>query len=517
MTQVAEAPVTSSSALPAGWRGLWGEPSPFYLSQIAELRSKLEGLAVGLGLVDMRHPFLPLVGALDNYSEPVHRWYAYKEAFSFKLPGEVVDRLGAGKSGFVVDVFGGVGTTALALRSHLSVKKVVSVEYNLFAHLAGKAKLAWASLNVDRLRLYRRRLLAYRRASRASVPDLAAFANSEIFEPSVVKDLVSAREAIRRAQLQDDERQFFLLGLAAIVEDVSNVMKDGRALRILRGRQRRMTSLIPDHDWRTTGDPVRDALANQWQAMIEDVELLQARPTAHAAEVHHIKGDARDLPSVQLPDGSTGIPAGAVGLFIYSPPYLNFTDYTEVYKLELWLLQLVQTQEAFRHIRLGTLRSHPSIEFPDLPWPSDVKDLPVVEAVEAISRFAEAQSLRSNIGRTIRRYFQDMHHALRAQYRALEPGGTVACVVANSTFSRRDKGPDGAVEVWRIPLLTDVILARLGEALGFEQPEVWAARTLVPRNVARGAARESIVVLRKPRKKSGHARARARTRQVARR
>ena len=80
----------------------------------------------------------------------------------------------------------------------------------------------------------------------------------------------------------------------------------------------------------------------------------------------------------------------------------------------------------------------------------------------------------------------------------LEPGGSIACVVANSTFSRRIKNGDAAEELWRLPIYTDVMLARMAEAVGFEKPEIWVARTIQAKNVNRGHSRESVVVARRP-------------------
>jgi hypothetical protein len=192
------------------------------------------------------------------------------------------------------------------------------------------------------------------------------------------------------------------------------------------------------------------------------------------------------------------LPDRSVGLFVYSPPYLNCIDYTEVYKLELWLLGFVRTQKEFRELRLGTLRSHPSVDFPERGYLDGIRAEPAAELVENVSAFTTWAHRRGETGRTIRRYFEDMYRVFQEQHRVLEPGGWIACVVGNSTFSRREKVGRVSQELWRLPILTDVLLARLAELAGLEHAQIWRARDLRPRNVSQGAARESVVVARKP-------------------
>jgi len=466
--------------------------------EVKALLGALGELATGLACRNERPTFGDLVGSNELVQHPVHRWYSYKEAFSPRLPIEVVARTGTGTSGIVADPFAGVATTALALQHHPSVSRVVGVEYSPFAHFAGRAKLAWSRTTGDRLRVVARRLAEYRVDPKAMAPGLAAFANEEIFKPAIVAQLVSARDAITHDErLSDVERTLLLLGLAAVIEDVSGAAKDGRALRIMRDRRRRPKALYP-RKGAAIGGGVREVLLNQWLAMAEDLdELAGLRRAASKRTDRHLRGDARDLAGINRRGlREHPLAAESVGLAVYSPPYLNCIDYTEVYKLELWLMGFVSDQASFRHVRLGTLRSHPSIQFPDRGYFDGVED-PVVEVVKTIETVLEDRLPRPGLGAMARGYFEDMLQVLREQYRILEPGGHAVCVVANSTFSSRKREGDGWDEDWRLPLLTDVLIARLAEVAGFEHVEVWEARDLQPRNVRAGVAREALVVARK--------------------
>ena len=471
-----------STALPARWDQAWGQSRA---DGVSEIRARFEELAYGIVCSDERGLFSALVGSADLALHPVHRWYYYKEAFSPKLPAIVVEKLGAGKTRSVADVCAGVGTTLLSLQTSRAVDRVIGVEYSPFAYFAATTKLNWWHLAPRRVRAHIDRLANYALDADLPIPELAAFNNEEIFRLPVRTALVSARAAIQADnQITKHERAFFLLGLAAILEDVSGVMKDGRALRIRRDRLRKQRGLTPQSGAQA-GDSVRVALRNQWLAMLEDVINRRADvEVAKAKPVQLLRGDARTL---------TAFEDESVGLCSYSPPYLNCIDYTEVYKLELWLLELVRTQAEFRQVRLGTLRSHPSVKFEERNDLNGV-DTDVVSLVHDLAEFLDQSLPRPGTGAMVKNYFSDVYTMLVEQARVLEPGGHFACVVGNSTFSRRERRHETRVEKWRIPILTDVIIARLAEAAGFRETAIWYARDLRPRNVGAGAARESIVV-----------------------
>ncbi len=466
--------------------------------EIREISGRFDGLAEGIACRDERAAFENLVVANELSSYPVHRWYSYKEAFSPRLPQELVERLGAGRSGLVVDSFAGVATSALSLQTSEVAKRVIGVEYSPFAHFVGDTKLRWPDVSATRLREAARGVAFYKVDTKAEIPTLAAFSNEEIFAPDTLLQLVAARDAIDRAEdLGIAERRMLRLGLASVIEDASGVKKDGRALRILRGRVRQPKALRPKRG-AAIGSGVREMLTNQWLAMAEDLdELSPLRAGARKRRDRHLRGDARDLAAVrQRGRKGPALGDGSVGLFLYSPPYLNCIDYTEVYKLELWMLGFVKDQTEFRQVRLGTLRSHPSVRFPKSHHFEGFSS-PAIEIVKDTASLLDERLPRPGLGEMTANYFEDMLKVLAEQFRVLEPGGHTVCVVANSTFSRREKTAAGWREAWRLPILTDVLIARLAEMVGFEHVEIWEARDLQPKNVRMGSARESLVVARK--------------------
>lgn len=494
---------TITGALPREWDTLWAASSAAKLpvEGLVRLRDQTAQLAQATPLTNHSSTFGSRVGAAELRDAPIHRWYSYKEGFSPCLPGAVLNLLPAlGDDLLVADVFGGVATTALALQPNPRVSEVRSIEYSPFAAFVGQTKLRWRELDVKRLRGYVGRLLDYSPDNSIVPPGLAAFSNPQIFSPVVRTSLLSAREHITMTpDLAPLERDFFLLGLAAVIEDASGAMKDGRALRIRRTRRRTPSSLGQGTSSleRDQDDEVKRLLAGQWGQMLDDLlEQTAQLVDQPAATLAHIGGNARDMGSILLPSGEPAFPDSSVDLFLFSPPYLNFIDYTEVYKLELWMLGHVTDQAAFREMRLGTLRSHPSVKFEETDafagWTA-----PVVQLVDELAGWISQYGARREVGPVVRQYFEDMFRVYQGQAAALKKGGASVCVVANSTFSRRRKTGSGPSEDWRLPVLTDVLLAHLALLAGFDDVELWEARELRPRNVRSGRARESLVVAQK--------------------
>lgn len=479
----------------AGSQTLWRHPEPTDLqwSRIVRASGRLESeidVLPGHG-----ECFAGLVGSAEMRGAPVHRWFTYKEGFAPGLLGAVIDALELPGPLRVFDAFGGVATSALAGQAEQRVSEVRSVEYSPFAHFAGQVKLDWHRVDPGRMRRVLARAVDYERRTDIPVPELAAFNNPEILHGATVQSLLSAREHLRAmAGVKGPERRLLLLGLAAVIEDLSGAMKDGRALRIKRERRRKPSSLAATEPLVDVKGRVKRALAGQWTAMIEDLTAIECqRAQAARTSTHHLRGDARHLARVKLA-GKRAFPDGWAQLGLFSPPYLNFLDYTELYKLELWLLEHIRDSDEFRRVRHGTLRSHPSVRFKARLYFAGESG-PEIDLLALTCRWVARNGMRRENGLVLGEYFEDMLQVWREQHRVLAPGGASVCVVANSTFSQRAPVDDcGMVERWRLPLLTDVLLAHLARRAGFGHVEIWPARELRPRNALAGHARESLVV-----------------------
>jgi hypothetical protein len=113
---------------------------------------------------------------------------------------------------------------------------------------------------------------------------------------------------------------------------------------------------------------------------------------------------------------------------------------------------------------LGTLRSHPSVQFAPRDSFKDVADDKVVKLITELSDWLSEHSASRGVGPVVQAYFEDMYEVWRGQRRLLAEDGVAVCVLANSTFAQRERQAAGdRLETLRVPLLTDVLLAHLAK------------------------------------------------------
>lgn len=417
-----------------------------------------------------------LVVPNGNSNEPIHRWFKLKEAYSRRLLPRLIKDLGieSNRDLRILDPFAGSGTTAISAADlvadkTLSKPTVLSFECNPFLQLVAGSKLrAMQQPTSSFLPLAKRvgAMAGRRRIEPAAVPALATFENEDFFDSDGLTQLLRLHAAIdEAAQVGESQLDIDLarLCLGASIEPCSSLRRDGRALRHVVDKVR--------------AEPVTEFLRRAEQVD----EDMPRRPIG-------VRG------SIQLGDGRSLRPnpprAGSVDLVVFSPPYPNNIDYTEVYKMEAWLLGFIATSRQFTEQRLRTMYSHPSVLRPDAsPANGDAAAsefalmmAPVLAAVPP-DRYHLARH------RMLNGYFADMLSTLKSSFAALRPGGDLVYVVGNSVHG---SGNDSVV------IAADLLIARLAETVGFDVRSIEVARKLRRRQIESPFLRESVVFLRRP-------------------
>lgn len=423
--------------------------------------------------------YASLVIPNGNSDQPVHQWFRYKESFSADLLRHVLAQIQVEPSGSsrirLMDPFCGVGTTlvsAQVLRHRGFQIDSVGIECNPFSTLVARTKIAWRTIDSERLRRLGAEVLANSVDSRSSLPRLSSILSGRCVTRHTAKQIVGVRSLIELLPASA-ERDALLVGLAACVETVSKVRRDGRALRIVE-KPRAVLKRV---------------LAARWASMADDVDCLQRScPDPAPAEVIH--GDGR----APL---AAGIGNETVDLILTSPPYPNNIDYNEIYKLELWFLGFAKSSDEFLQLRRQTFRSHPTCSPPEEENEFDgdfaqVIEGPLEELLGIVVRRAKAldNDCSRGRGKVLLGYAFDTWRTLRAHAQTLKRGGRAIYVVGNSLHG----GP--ASRPYLIP--TDLIFSKLAETVGLKVDDLVVARPLQRRLAGNHFLRDSLVVLRKP-------------------
>jgi len=379
---------------------------------------------------------------VPNKTEPVHRWFQYKQGFSYKLVKMLLDQFGARATEHrLLDPFAGCGTTLVVGQQMgfgawgIDILPVAVFATRVKLRQRGDYDIADLEAAVDHFKA-----VPFREPTLMAPQDVRIIRFA--YQPHTLQEILFFQEEI--ARIEDVAvREFLLLALMAILEKVSYTSKDGQYLRMKREKK------IPS---------VRDTLIAQLQMMYRDLAgdarqlVLPAFPQQPCCDsnehaVYVAEADARSFGDA-FDDYAD--------IVITSPPYLNRYDYSRIYTLEL-CLHFVDRFRDLKRIRHSLLRSH--IESREAPT-DNVRHPALVEILDNLSQ----QDLNNpRIPVMIKGYFEDMNVALRQLAQVSRPGARVALVVANARFHGE-----------LIPV--DLLLSELAVDAGFRVERIIVAR-----------------------------------------
>ncbi|WP_143553952.1 hypothetical protein [Serinicoccus sp. CUA-874] len=420
-----------------------------------------------------------LVTAKDN-SSGVDSWFYFKESFSRNLFDYVVETTQLSINGPLrfVDPFAGSGTSLVsALRAageggslHQpdgTGNFVMGLEVNPVMVEVCRAKTVCILHpehvlgELDEMRNVVVRQFEAGPGDEVRVPG-ATLNEERYYSADAARDLVFLG-ALIGALPDSGGRSVLRVALASAVGATGKLRKDGRALRYVKSKR--------------VAEPLSSFLSFT-ESMIHDIKVLAAgeRCGGEAMVVH---GDAR---AAELRDGYQ--------LSIFSPPYPNNIDYTEVYKVEAYALGFLSDEAELRQQRVRTLRSHPSSR---AALSMDGLDEPVLRDSEkellevVVESIPSGRYWQQRTGMIVG-YFRDMRLVFRRMFDAMAPGGVACFVVGNSTHGVLGEG--GFV------VAADVLLAHCAAEEGWEVEGIHVLRDLIRRGKSE-FARESLVILRK--------------------
>lgn len=361
---------------------------------------------------------VPLVVGTNAGSTPLafQNWRRFKEAFVPELvaraAAETQEALGRPIRS-CLDPCAGSGTTPLACQ-FLGIQPV-AIEVNPFL-----ADLIESKLEVVDGGLVARRCREVIASTNVVDPSLfyasapptfvePGVGGRYLFQYDIAQRLASLLSAINNVPERSVRRLLrVLLGSAAL--ETCNAIVSGKGRRYRR-------------NWsanRRSASELDCAFVMAIQAAVFDVTRYARRKTL---KYDLRRGDARKIIET-IPD---------IDLAVFSPPYPNSFDYTDVYNIELWGLGYLRAGQDNAKLRKDTLRSHVQIK-------RDYSALNLVPTIEtSIAQLREIDSLwNKNIPDMIGAYFEDLRKLLRGIRARLPVGGRVYMVVGDSRYAGVD-------------------------------------------------------------------------------
>ena len=381
----------------------------------------------------------------------VHRWYPFVEGYSKEFIEDILQELPFTPQ-CAMEPFCGSGTTPVELQNHNI--RCYSFEVSPVMYLLAKVKLERTYDEVTLVK-YRNSLadtlknpIQYiRREEAIPFGDTVVHKDGKKkwnFHDSSLDGILDIRYAIRTKV--DDERykKLFSIALASIILQASNMFRNGKCLSYKKGWENRIISR----------NEIHKLFLNQLDTVIsEDVKILSSQSAKVCnADICYF-GDVRK--SIENVDDDT------LDLIITSPPYLNSRDYTDIYMLELKVLELVNSHEDLQKLRKSTLRSHVQVKY------EEVKPIDNARLINCLSdmKKSDAKSWNSDILNMICGYFEDMQQLFSAFSKKMRKGGVIYFNVANSAY-------------FGVEVPVDMIISDIAEDCGMKVREIRKARDI---------------------------------------
>ena len=416
-------------------------------------------------LHEERPEYRTLVTYQKDKKYPIQRWYKYTQGYSIALVNQLLLEFGATKNDIVFDPFCGGGTTLLVAKS-LSINSIGSDVSPLSCWISKIKTYSWSDENVQHIS----NLLDTLSQGFEYDFDNLQFKDFllKAFYPNVLAQTLHIQKWINNSNLLKIEKDFLLLALISIQEEISVIRKHGSHYRFLNDYTHVGVNRLNIHLIEENAD-ISKVFKDKVLDMLEDISSLTYDSSNANAQI--FCADIREFKE-QIPKAN---------IVITSPPYLNRNNYFSQQKVELSLLNLISTSSEYTNLVKKSFCSHVEAKLPDRP----VSVIPEVNII--IDAVLKQKSNNAKIPHMIAGYFNDLNTFFETLPKYLAPKAKIAFVVADCRWN-------GVV----IPL--DHLVCRIAENHGFSAKKIIVARMKgnspqQMREFGKIPVRESIVIL----------------------
>ena len=422
-------------------------------------------------IIDYTKQYKSIMQFNKNKNVSIHQWYPFVEGYSKEFIQSILDELDYTPTS-AIDPFSGSGTTAVELQE--KGIKCTSFEVSPFMYLLSSVKInqnyditqfcSYVSKIKNNLKISPRNIREIEKIPFGRTVVKTEKLKKWNFHDDVLDGLLDIKHSIKK--IKDEEyRNLFKIALASITLDVSNLFRNGKCLSYKK-------------KWVEKNNYKREDIHKIFIHRIESIFLEDIKKISDSkkenSETKCIYGDVRE--SIDMLENNS------VDLIITSPPYLNSRDYTDIYMLELKIIDLIQNYDDLLSLRKRTLRSHVQVNYSDLPL-LDVFSLKqcIAEIEEKKDEFWNADLLNM-----IKGYFLDIDFLFSKFKEKMIKDKFIYFNVANSAY-------------FGVEIPVDIIISEIAEKNNLEVIEIRKARDL--KTSAQQAKqikslRESVIVIK---------------------
>jgi len=435
-------------------RGLWIDKRYQELENIPDFRGPEDYIEsfvkeYGVSLQEDKQK----INTTSNLNEPVHRWARIIQGFSSTFVNSTLDRYGITQGARVLDPFLGCGTVPVCAKMR-GMSGIGVDMFPLFTFMS-KVKTTW-DLDIKKIQRAKESLNP---KSRASVAVPKFLCSKKQFKTRVLGNLLNLKQAILSVD-DPKTRDLFMLAFVSTLIPCSNLERSPCLGYTEKNVQ--------------DNDPF-ELFAQEINKMIEDLQLIQSKGTLGSAMI--ILGDSRQVS--YAPE--------TIDVAITSPPYMSGMDYVINYKIEMAWLDLVESYEELSKLKNKMVVCDNVTR--DLIRQFSKKDRVYSNEWldDIVARLSTKMKLKPSYRRNdmhlvVQKYFDDLYPVFKKVYAGLKQGGKFVIVIGDSLIAT-------------VYIPTDLILAKMGEEVGFRIEEVRIARGRRSGQRTGFTLRESILTL----------------------
>lgn len=369
-----------------------------------------------------------LVNFKKNLNIPRHSWFEIKEGYSADLVNNLINDLKIKKkSGYIFDPFSGSGTTAL--QSSILGFKSLGIEVNPFLFFLSKVKCIKYSVKYE---FYKKKFINLNIEKQIPFNSPKLTISKKLFE-NQLEIILKIKNWIKNINDKNTRDLFFCAFLCSL-DKCSYAKKDGNGLKYPKSKK-------PENFHKTFIDNISKFIYET-----KKIKILR-NPFFYQGNCLEIIKQNSFIKKFK----------NKVSLCLFSPPYANCFDYTEVYKTELWFGDFIDEYKKLKKLRNLTLSSHLNKDLPDINTMNEIKLY--------INKIKKKKLWSPKIIRMIKNYFFEMSILLKNIYNLLNNNGKCVIVVGNSSYGN-------------IVIPTDKILEKISKKIGFKKTHIIEARRL---------------------------------------